>query len=73
MTLPTRILEAVRAKPGQQTMELASALGYARNRISAAVSVLVSRGLVRSEIVKMRDGVENRVWPVDPNSTFDDE
>jgi predicted transcriptional regulator len=73
MTINTRLLAAVRAKPGQQTMELASALGYARNRISAAVGVLVSRGLVRSEKVKVRHGVENRVWPVDPNSTFDDD
>jgi predicted transcriptional regulator len=73
MTLPTLILEAVRAKPGQQTMELASALGYARNRISAAVSVLASRGLVRSERVRVHRGTENRVWPIDPNSTFDDD
>jgi hypothetical protein len=28
---------------------------------------------VRSEKVKVRHGVENRVWPVDPNSTFDDD
>lgn len=73
MTLATRLLTLARANPGRQTSELATELGVTIRRASDAVSRLSQRGLVRSERVKVNNGTQNRVWPVDAESSFDDE